>query len=397
MSLFEAALSGFQAARTIAKQERGYQAAREQYGEGPASDPGLFSALQNMEMQRQARDRGIIESDRQYDLARRADARQGAAARREQRQFDQSSQIVDTGQREKGVLSVVNGLIQARDSGQDIGAAFDGIAGILPNLGVDPADVPAMREELLRNPAMLDAYRASLTGGGGATATRVSGPAGATGTSSATDGGAPSPEAAQAAQDVSHTVKSMIDLYDQLNEGGGIVNTELDTGRPLSDTVSNVSRYVQGLPAAREIGRITGSSNESARRQIEGLRVSLINAMKSAEGMGARMFDSNKDMELWLQTVSSPDQDYATATRLLREFDRKYGAAMAGEQVAPINVEQTLNDPNYQNPEIPDAIWPGFQDPLTGQVFQGIDEQGNQIWVESAPEEQGQMTRRGTR
>src|SRR5690606_28110040 len=73
---------------------------------------------------------------------------------------------METAQQERqkqAVLGLVNGLRQARDQGQDLGAAFDALADTLPSLGVDPKDIPQMRQALIDNPAILDQYYAALT------------------------------------------------------------------------------------------------------------------------------------------------------------------------------------------------------------------------------------------
>ena len=57
-------------------------------------------------------------------------------------------------------------MITARDSQQDLSQAFDQFAGILPSLGVSQEDIPALKQSLLENPALLDGYLQTLLGSG---------------------------------------------------------------------------------------------------------------------------------------------------------------------------------------------------------------------------------------
>lgn len=153
-TLFETAMRGYQIADEMIKESRGYQAAREKYGDGPASDPGLFSALQEMDL---AKNRDA-RAERQTQIQERQDARS-------QGSYDTEQSTIKDDRQKEATLNLVNGLREARDKGEDIGAAFDALADTLPGLGVSKEDLPAMKEELLKNPAILDQYYEALTGG----------------------------------------------------------------------------------------------------------------------------------------------------------------------------------------------------------------------------------------
>lgn len=359
-TLFEIGMRGYALADQRIKEEKGYKAAVEQYGEGRASDPGLFSALQDQDI--------AANTDRRADSA---EARAERIDTRSATTHSYETQSIANEQREDGLLNMVQGLRQARDGGQDLGAAFDSLAGALPNLGVSEEELPAMRQELIDNPAMLDSLYASLTDASEQAQMIENREDGGIGGAAGGDA-----SASKGKQDVSRVIGDMRSYYERIDELGGIRNVE-------AGALSNVGRAASSSTVGRFTGSTFGSEAESLRRSIEGLRPSLINAMKGAEGMGARMFDSNKDMELWLATVTDPTQDIQTVNRLLNEFEAKYGLVSAGSIPVPIRPENTVGSENYQrqNGSDIDTIAVGFRDPETGAVFNGGDPGDPTSWT----------------
>lgn len=129
----------------------------EQYGD-KARDPGLYSALQDTELATSREVRAERESQQGMQI-------RGAQEARAAETFSINKQDNSQAKRQQATLGLVQGLRQARDRGEDVGAAFDNLAGTLPSLGVNPDDIPAMRQAVVDNPAILDDYLAALTGG----------------------------------------------------------------------------------------------------------------------------------------------------------------------------------------------------------------------------------------
>lgn len=151
------AAQGYETGLDLAGKTAAMRAAKEQYGP-LAGDSGLFSVLTQIDSMRRNQDRADQTTAFDQGMQTRQEARtQGA--------YDFEMQGAQQDRRKQAVLGMVNGLRAARDRGEDVGAAFDRLAGTLPALGVDVADVPAMRQALIDNPAVLDDYYASLTGG----------------------------------------------------------------------------------------------------------------------------------------------------------------------------------------------------------------------------------------
>ena len=351
-------MTGYAIADEMIKSKKGYDAAVEEFGEGRASAPGLFTALQNQDIA--------------ANQDQRADSAEARAERVDSRAATTHAYTTETNreaQAEDGLLNMVQGLRQARDNGEDLGAAFDNLAGSLPNLGVSQEDLPAMRQELLDNPAMLDSYYAALTDAGEMAQTIENEEDGGLG------GGTSEGDTTKAQQDVTATIKNMSQHYERLDELGRIKSSDVGAIRSLgrASASSGVGRFIGGA---------LGSEEEGLRRTIEGMRPMLLQSIIQAEGMGARMFDSNADMQMWLSVVTDPTQDIQTVRRLLKEFEAKHGVASAGSQPVPIRPGNTMNSTEYQrqNGSDFDTVHIGYTDPETGAKFNGGDPGDPNSW-----------------
>lgn len=349
-TLFETAMTGYNIADEMIKSKKGYDAAVEQYGEGRASAPGLFTALQNQDID--------ANKDRRADSA---EARAERVDARNATTHSYETQSLHDEQQEDGLLNMIQGLRQARDNGQDLGEAFDGLAGALPNLGVSEEDLPAMRQELLDNPDMLDSYYAALTDASEQAQMIENRSDGGISGSPGGEGGV-----TKAQRDVSDTIQNMSQHYERLDELGGIKSSDVGV-------VQSIGRAAASSTVGRFMGSTLGSEEEGLRRTIEGMRPMLLQSIIQAEGMGARMFDSNADMQMWLSVVTDPTQDIQTVRRLLKEFEAKHGVASAGGTPVPIRPGNTMNSTEYQrqNGSDIDTISVGHRDPETGAVFNG--------------------------
>lgn len=359
-TLVSGMMSAFEEGYKFSDKISAYEDARKKYGSA-ASDPGLFSAL-GQEERAQNQD---VRAERQDGRAERQTQIQEQSSQRQQQAHDTGMESEESERRKKATLNMIGGFREARDNGEDMGEVFDRYleTGVFDMLGVSEEDIPGMREAVVEDPTILDDYYVALGG-------EVKAPAKTSGSDrqraldimqnpDASDAEKTwagkimdiDPDAApgdedEGAKNVSNIIAELKGFYDGLKEGDGITNADLGV-------LGNANAWLRTTWAGRTAGRMTRTDNESFRRSIEGMRPHLINAMKSAEEMGARMFDSNKDMELWLGTVTDPTQDYETVMRLLNEFDRMYGKAVSEAEAS--------------TPELA----PGWKDPDTGAVFKG--------------------------
>ena len=139
------------------QQRKALGSAIDKYGD-KARDPGLFAALQEADISASREARTERESQQNMQI-------RGAQESRASETFTRAKSDDDVAKRQKATLGLVQGLRQARDRGEDVGAAFDKLSETLPSLGVNPDDIPAMRQAVVDNPKILDDYLAALTGG----------------------------------------------------------------------------------------------------------------------------------------------------------------------------------------------------------------------------------------
>jgi len=379
-TLYESAMRGYQAADKMIKQARGYQAARKQYGDGLASDPGLYSAIQNVQNARHQ----DVRAQEQLQLNKNADQRStqrlGIAQNQERRQqatFQTKQSTFQTQQRRDGVMRLVKGLRTSIANGQDPGAAFDSLSGALQGLGVDAKDIPNMRAQLVANPKILDSYYASLAGPGqekidaqkqiAALRASKTGKAGSGASAS-------SPADVQAARQGAHDlVEKIRGAYNDLNAQGAMGNTN-------NSTLGNAYASARGSYIGRAVGGFLHTKAETSRQTIEGLIPNMIIKMKSASKLGARMFNSDQDMKMWLSAMSNPSQSYQTVNALLNQFEANYGRVNNGQAPLPIH----FNNENYVQKSGGNAhdVYPGYVDSVTGKVFQGGDPSSADAWAD---------------
>jgi hypothetical protein len=143
-SLFETAVRGYKLVDDVIKETRGYNAAREEFGEGPAAAPELYATLN--------RDRRAEANEPRLD----------AQEARAQERFNMEQQEYQQSRDEDGLLKFVQGVRQGRDSGRDVGEVFDELAEVLPKVGVAAEDIPNLRQEVVDNPQMLDSIYEAL-------------------------------------------------------------------------------------------------------------------------------------------------------------------------------------------------------------------------------------------
>lgn len=120
-------------------------------------------------------------------------------------------------------------------------------------------------------------------------------------------------------QTVTDVTTSLRDMYNQLDQSGGITNVESD---PLSNIISGTSSSGPGQMA----GRIFGTKNQSLRNTIAQQRPLLLQAIMKATGMSAKQMDSNTELKLYLSTATDPTLDVQTNKRALDMIEKLYGS-----------------------------------------------------------------------
>lgn len=128
------------------------------------------------------------------------------------------------------------------------------------------------------------------------------------------------------AQSVTDQVVNLRSLYNQLNRGGGIVNT---------DEMINVGNAIQSSGLGQWTGRVFGTENQSIRNSIKQARPLLLQAIRKATGMTAKQMDSNVELQLYLSAATDPTLDYQANMMALDNLDRLYGIGGQQPQASP--------------------------------------------------------------
>lgn len=129
-------------------------------------------------------------------------------------------------------------------------------------------------------------------------------------------------------QAVSDQVAALRDIYNQLNEGGGIVNT---------DESFNAGNALQSSALGQMAGRAFGTKNQSLRNQVSQQRPLLLQAIKQATGMSAKQMDSNAELKLYLAAATDPALDYQANLAALDNIDKLFGLGEGAKETAPTN------------------------------------------------------------
>ncbi|NQY98867.1 MAG: hypothetical protein HRT82_17070 [Henriciella sp.] len=170
--------------------------------------------------------------------------------------------------------------------------------------------------------------------------------------------GGPADIEAQAGANSKETMDAVITTfasqYQKLNEAGAVRNSE-------KGPLANMSAYFQTSDAGREFGKMTGSKAEAARETIEAMQPNIVQAIMSQPGISAKAFDSDKELEFFLKSITAPRADYMANMTALYILDKKFGTGTAIQKILTpdelASVQQlAAADPlNFQLDQVMDA------------------------------------------
>jgi hypothetical protein len=170
-------------------------------------------------------------------------------------------------------------------------------------------------------------YVAQIPGGGGAPASSASNaaPAGA-GTPTGTGTGTPLTVSESVKlpgkKRVSNIVTDMIKEYDILNNAKAIPSSQ-------RGAMENIFDYVSVSGPGQEIQKAFGTKANDSLSNITNARKLLTSAIAAATGMTSKQMDSNRELQLTLDSLSDPTQGYKSVIDTLMRLDREYGLGNA--------------------------------------------------------------------
>jgi hypothetical protein len=167
-------------------------------------------------------------------------------------------------------------------------------------------------------------YVAQIPGGGGAPAAGSNAaPAGA-GTPTGTGTPLTVSEAVKlpGRKRVSNIVADMIKEYDVLNNAKAIPSSQ-------RGAMANIFDYLSVSGPGQEIQKAFGTKANDSLSNITNARKLLTSAIAAATGMSSKQMDSNRELQLTLDSLSDPTQGYKSVIDTLMRLDREYGLGNA--------------------------------------------------------------------
>lgn len=133
---------------------------------------------------------------------------------------------------------------------------------------------------------------------------------------------------AKGRENVSNTVSTLRDLYAELRERGGAV--ESNTG--LFGAVGNIGNYIAGTAIGKPVGRALGTKEQATRDKIINVRRMLVTQIADAAGLSAQEMNSNVELQGLLDAATDPTQSIEAVEETLNEIERLYGRPGAKPQ-----------------------------------------------------------------
>ena len=129
----------------------------------------------------------------------------------------------------------------------------------------------------------------------------------------------PQAEKQKGMDQVSYISERMKELYNKLDETGGIINPEKGSFHNLK------ARFRSGTYSGQVVGKALGTKEQSYRREIDNLRNQAKTAIMQASGLSSKAFDSNVEAKSLLDSLGSPDQDIDSSLNAVKAFVDRYG------------------------------------------------------------------------
>jgi hypothetical protein len=121
---------------------------------------------------------------------------------------------------------------------------------------------------------------------------------------------------------VTSIVSDMIKEYNILNDAKAIPSSE-------RGAMENIFDYVSVSGPGKEIQKAFGTKANDSLSNIANARKLLTSAIAAATGMSSKQMDSNRELQLTLDSLSDPTQGYKAIIDTLMRLDREYGLGTA--------------------------------------------------------------------
>lgn len=354
---------GYDIGETMTREYRARGAAKEKFG-AAADNPALFNQLEQ----------GVTMQANRRNQAARLEMAQSREQRAQQK-FDTEQSTVANAQKRAATMRLINGLRAARDRGEDIGAAFDRMRPAIEEMGVPPADIPGMRQQLIDDPDVLDEYYNALVG-------------------PQTPGEAADVRSSKSSADSAEDRQAAMSELQKLDD----VTARID--RLEAEDRQDAAKSVFGLPGLSGVfqggfgamGSIPGSAAAGYVADLEALDGDIRSqAFETLKGGGQITEKESEFARAAIANLSRnmPYPQYRQELRDLRDYMERLKAAararLNGEDVPDIappggRDPRTVTQDSTQEQDTGPQIYPGYVDPESGMVFEGGDPGSQDSW-----------------
>lgn len=135
-------------------------------------------------------------------------------------------------------------------------------------------------------------------------------------------------------QNVTNTVGTLRNLYAELRERGGAI----ESNQGIRGTASNIGNYIAGTVVGRPVGRALGTQEQATRDKIINVRRMLVTQIADAAGLSAQEMNSNVELQGLLDAATDPTQSIETVETTLNEIEKLYGLPGATPKRIPRKV-----------------------------------------------------------
>jgi hypothetical protein len=136
-------------------------------------------------------------------------------------------------------------------------------------------------------------------------------------------------------ENLSKLLGRLTDTINELDVEGGMVS-------PENTMLENVGAYVGSSEYGQKVGAAMGTENQSKRKQMLNMRTVVSNLVRQASGMSAKAFDSNYELQTYLNSIADPQVDKIANLVAIDVLDQSFGLGGLLDNKLPQEVLQQV-------------------------------------------------------
>jgi hypothetical protein len=136
-------------------------------------------------------------------------------------------------------------------------------------------------------------------------------------------------------ENLSRVLGRLTDTINELDEDEGIAN-------PDRGVWANAKAFAQSSEVGQKAGTFLATDNQSKRKQMLNMRTVVSNLVRQASGMSAKAFDSNYELQTYLNSIADPQVDKYANLVAIDVLDQTFGLGGLLDQKLPQDVLQKV-------------------------------------------------------